>query len=153
MATRDHLVNEHLSSVDRVHRVDGHTVLDCLGWDFLEGSHSDKASVQEEHCNVDVFERVTDPLFVVADLDEQREVKHDCARLDAGVLLLELGKLLVDLCLGPRNDANVEALSSHLVADFETDSVRTSSDHGPGVFTFNGVAFVHVVGTTQVVAA
>jgi len=97
--------------------------LDIFVVHLSEFTDVDLASVQEKHGNIDVFKLICNLLFVGRNVRVLREIKSNSLSLDLREFGLELFAFGFDLRKGAANNANVEALRSHLVADLKANTV------------------------------
>lgn len=85
--------------------------------------------IQSEVADVDVCEVVRHKLVILRHRLHLAEVCNHTFGLDLRIELLEFGKLVIDLRCVARDDADIESLVSQLMADFQTDAIRATSDN------------------------
>ena len=146
MITGKHLVYQDFSCVDWLKCVNTALLLNIVVCDVCKCSALGKSSIKKEHRDIDILEYVAYLLLVLSDRAKLSEVENNREGLDF-VFFLNFLQLFINLSLGPSNNANVESLGSHLVTDFQTDSVTAPSYYGPRVLLT--VSLVHVISTTQ----
>jgi len=127
------LVNKDFGRVDRLQSIDGHRLLDIHIRDVNKRADRTYACIQEKHCNVDVFDFVSNPFAVLLDRAQFVEVGNNSSCLDLRVLCNNLLKFLINFRLSATDDADVESLCCHLVTDLKADSVGSTSNQDPGV--------------------
>jgi len=146
VVTGKHLVYQDFSCINRLECVNTALLLHVVVCDVCECSALGESSIQEEHRDIDILKCVAYLFLIISNRAKLSEVENDREGLNF-VLFLNFLKLFINLCLGPSNNANVESLGSHLVTDFQTDSVTASGHYGPRVLL--AISLVHVVSPAQ----
>ena len=103
---------------------------------FIENS-----CIHDPEPNIYIFD-LFDNLIIVGHLSVAREIGNHDASLHPILLKFALHNFL-KLTLCTRDQADFEAFVSELFAEFQSDTIRSTCDEGPGAFTTIARQVIH----------
>lgn len=142
-----HFVNKHLESVNWVHCVHSDLVLNIFVCWSSEWCTTSPTSIKEQHTNIDVLNLVSEFSLVVLNLEEIIEIEYNAPCLDSWEFFFNLSEFCIYLGLIPADYANVEALSSELMANLKTDTVGSTRHYS--IWIFSTIFSKKILGTSE----
>ena len=128
-----HLIKECLYGIDNMSSIHLEKSFNLCVSQLCQRTGESIACIDSQNGYVQVFNLVSNGLDIFIHSPDLWKISHDVHHLDLVVLLLYLDQLLLHFVFISRNHANIEPLSSKLVAHLQTYAIRATSNKSPAI--------------------